>query len=318
MLKRAVKVVVLVGAMLLMTGTPVLAIANPDSGPFILQVDAYQNLDVTGDTLFLVKINIPYASPPSEPSSSAFIGRVLLAGETVAETTPYAYYNSGYGYSTFAIYASSDITWEAAYTIDLTGSPTLSWAGNVPEVATTTINWHASASSALSRNLLATEVLGWASSLSAYWSVALLSITAGGNVLSSYGVAYFTNVIPYLKDLCPSVLPTGQTTISYTGKTFQGTGTAAVVSNWPFDFSGISEWMGLPNENLLHMILVAALIVFMCVMLKLDTKMSMTAAFAILVLLVIPGFLSPIVAAATIFVAVLGMSLVFILGKPIT
>lgn len=319
-IKRALKVIAaLVLAVLFLTpSVPVYAIANPDSGPFILQVDAYQNLDTEGDTLFLVRINIPYVDVPDEPSSTAFIGRLLLAGDEVQSTTPYAYHNSGYNYNTFALYASSDITWEGAYTISLSGSPTLEWVGDVPEVSTTIIDWHASSSSALSQSMLVSNVLDWASSLSAYWIVALLSVTgSGGSVLSSYGVQYFTNVIPYLNLLCPSVLPTGQTAATYEDQDFQAAGSEAVTSEWPFDFSGISDWIGLPDASLLHTILMAGLIVFICVTLKLDSRLSIAAAFAAVVLAVIPGFLDPMVAAATIFVAVLGLGLVFILGKSI-
>ena len=304
---------------LVCTPIPAYAIDNPTSGPFIVQVDAYQNLDTVGDALFVVRINIPYGETvPDEPSSEAFIGRLVLAGESIAETTPYAYYNSGYSYNTFALYISSGVTWEAAYTVDLSGSPTLEWTGDVPYVSTTTINWHTSSSAALSQILLANNILDWASYLTAHWSVALLAVTAGGSVLSSYGVTYFTNVIPHLAAVCPTVLPASQTAVTYDDQDFLNTGATAVVNEWPFDFSGISDWMGLPDENLLHIILAAAMIVFMCITLKLDSKMSIIAAFALIILLAIPGFLNPIVAAATIFVAVLGVSLVFILGKPIT
>jgi len=303
---------------LVSTSAPVYAIDNPDSGPFILQVDAYQNLNTDGDTLFVVRINIPYATAPDEPSSEAFIGRLLLAGETMAETTPYAFHNSGYGYNTFAFYETSGITWEAAYTVNLSGSPTLDWSGDVPSVSVTTVGWHTSSSPALSQNLLASNILDWASSLTGHWSVALLTATAGGSVLSSgYGVQYFTNVIPYLKLLCPSVLPTSQTPVTYEDQDLQGAGSAAVTEQWPFDFSGMSDWMGLPDVNWLHVLITMVLVVFVCVMLKLDAKMSLIASFSIVILVTIPGFLDPIVAAAIIFVAVLGAGLVFILGKPI-
>lgn len=319
-IKRALKVIMalVLAVLLLMPSIPVYAIANPDSGPFILQVDAYQNLDTEGDTLLLVRISIPYGTVPDEPSSVAFIGRLLLAGEEVQSTTPYAYHNSGYNYSTFALYASSGIAWEGAYTVSLSGCPTLDWDDSVPEVSTTTISWRTSASTFLSQSMLASNVLDWASSLSAYWIVALLSTTgSGGSVLSSYGVQYFTNVIPYLNLLCPSVLPTGQTAVAYEDQDFQAAGSTAVMSEWPFDFSGVSDWIGLPDENLLHIILMAGLLAFMCVTLKLDSRLSGAAAFAAIVLAVIPGFLDPIVAAATIFVAILGLALVFILGKSI-
>ncbi len=320
-LKRLIRLtatLVLGSFLLLSTSTSVYAISNPDSGPFIVQVDAYQNLDTIGDVLLLVRINIPYAVAPDEPSSKAFIGRLLLAGETVAETIPYAFYNSGYGYNTFALYASSGITWEAAYTINLSGSPTLEWTGDIPNISTTTIDWHTSSSSALSQSLLASNILDWASSLTSYWSVVLLTTTAGGSVLSSYGVAYFTNVIPYLQTLCPAVLPTRQLAVTYDDQDFQNAEAAAVVNQWPFDFSGIAIWMGLPDANLLHIILAASMIAFLCITLKLDSKMSLVASFALILLLAIPGFLDPMVAAATIFVAVLGLGLVFILGKPTT
>lgn len=314
---RGTIVVALSICLLLSTATPVYAISNPDSGPFILQVDAYQNLRTTGDTLFLVRVNVPYADAPSEPASETFTGRLLLADEVVAETVLYAYYNNGYGYNTFALYSSSGITWEAAYTIELSGSPTLDWSGDVPTVSVATIGWHTSSSTALSQALLSGNILDWASSLTGYWSVALLATTAGGSALSSYGISYFTNVVPYLSSLCPAVLPSSQTAITYEDLDFQSAGAATVPSLWPFDFSGISDWLGLPNAAWLHILIAAALIVLVCMSLKFNPKLSIIASFSLLIVLTIPGFLSPVIAAAAIFVAVLGVGLVFVLGKPI-
>lgn len=143
-MKRLLHIISLTILTALLLAVPALAsvtsdITKPTSGPYITKVYGYQNCLVLGDQLFVAQINIPYSTVPTIPSSSAYLGRLLDgSGAEVVSTPVYSYFNTGYGYNTFAIYldAANAITWNSAvHSMDLSGSPTLNWLDNTATTA---------------------------------------------------------------------------------------------------------------------------------------------------------------------------------------
>jgi hypothetical protein len=208
---------------LLLLASPALAIADPDTGPNILAVDAYQYCLEPGDMLFIVEYQISYAVLPTETIAEAFIGRVLDGGVEVpgGHTSPYAYYNKGYDTAIFAIYFSSGTapTWSGVESVGIIGNPTIGWGGVVPSSYTSTISWHTSATNALTQILVGSKVLGYASSLGNLWSLTLSqTTTAGTSVLTSYGQQYFTTAVPFLPQIAPNIYPASIIAPTYTDK----------------------------------------------------------------------------------------------------
>jgi len=198
--------------LLLSLASPVLAIANPDSGPTIEQVDVYRHCLESDDMLVVVQYFVDYTVNPAETINQAFLGRLIAAdGVTVlANVAPYSYYDKGYDHGVYAVYLGAVEAaghWGTACTISFEGNPTLAWPGDPPKVTTPTLNWHATTTSQATELLLGSNVLTIANTLSDYWGIAwaLVTETVEGTKLSSFGDQYFTNAIPYLREMVPNI-----------------------------------------------------------------------------------------------------------------
>jgi len=319
---RRLLVLPLVLLALIVLAAPVYAINSPDSGPFITRVDAYRHYLESDDLLVVARYNVPYATPPTEIITQAYLGRLMNGSTVLASVLPYSYYNKGYGYGGFSMYldaASATGLWEAALTIELRGSPTLSWTPSVPSVVTSSINWRSTASATATQALMYSHLIAYAEDLSDYWSIALTSSTAAGTVLSTYGETYFTNVVPNLRTAVPSLFSAGVTTPTYEDIEWQKTQSEAIKGTWPFDWGGMSQYFGLPSSDEVFRTLIGFVIVFAIsalIMAKTNrTDFAMLAGFGLLIVLAVPGWISPIIVAGFAFLAVLGAALVFIAGK---
>ena len=187
--------------------TPAFAIANPDT----LQIDAvyvYRNLKEYGDQLYLIEYYCHYASIPTETVTTAFAVNLYdIDGVTVlGADSPYAYYRKGYdiGYASiyFTAAQASSLTWGAAYTVKMEGvippfvvSPS-STAKTIDYWSTNTSPWEG-------HKELAARIIYSAYILNSSWSITsaqyLTQETTAGTKLSTYGEAYFTNVIANAK-----------------------------------------------------------------------------------------------------------------------
>ena len=187
--------------------TPAFAIANPDT----LQVDAvyaYHNLTEYGDQLYLIEYYNHYATIPTETVSQAFVVNLYaINGTTILKSTiPYAYYRKGYdrGYASIYFTAAQAVvlTWGAAYTVKMLGTvPPFAIA---PSSAAKTIDyWSTFTSPWDCHKELAARIIYSAYILNTSWNIAttqsLTSETTAGTKLSTYGEAYFGNVIVDLK-----------------------------------------------------------------------------------------------------------------------
>lgn len=197
----------LVFGLLVLAASPAYAIEDPTSISLTTPIQVYHNLLETGDTLFIVKYNVvyPVEGNPDEKISEAYLGILLdESDEQVGATSPYAFWNEGYGYGIFSLYFSSgEVTWEEDYKIQLVGNPGLSWDGDPPIVIATSLNWNSTNSG------LGNYVLTLADELEVAWDINLVETTSSGIKLSStYGEAYFTTAIPNLRLVAPEVFAT--------------------------------------------------------------------------------------------------------------
>jgi len=303
-----------------------LGIAAPDSGPFLTRVDIYRHCLETDDMLVVVRYNIPYdVGPPdtipTETVTQAFIGRFMNGSTELARVSPYSYYRRGYSYGAFSMYldAASAPDWEGDYTVKLEGSPTLEWDPSTPSVSTGSMYWRATTSTSTTQALLYAHLIAYANELSDYWSIALTSTTSGGEVLSSYGEVYFVSVVAELGTMCSRLFAAGVTTPQYTDVDWQRSQSEATKAAWPFDWGGMSEYFGLPSNDEVFRTLVGFVIVFcLCAMIMARTSrpdFAMLAGYGLIIVLAVPGWMSPVIVAGFTFLSVLGAALVFILGK---
>ena len=307
---------------------PAQAISVPDSGPYILQVDMYRHLLEDDDLLVHIHYNWPYnvGPPDTAPSEtvaqSAFV-RLLDGTTELSRNTVYSYYRRGWGYGSASIYlsaASAVGLWSDNLTVELQGSPTLSWTGNgIPQVSTTTLNWYASTSQSAARLTAYSHIISWASTLGDYWNVTLVQTYAGADKLSSYGETYFTNAIPNLRLMVPVLFSAYMETPQYTDVEWTETGANVTAGAWPFDFGGLSKYFGMPSsDSALRSLLAFVIIAIVCgVMVSRGIPVPHTtlAGFGLLIALAVPGFISLVLVGGVVFALVLLTGMVFLLRR---
>lgn len=309
-------------AAMLISTTPVFAIDPPDSGPFIIQVDAYHHLLEDDDLLIHGRYNWPYASTPEETITQSVFSRLLDDGVEIARSSIYAYYDDGWGYGSFAMYlnaADAAGLWDTELTVALQGSPTLDWGGDPPSVSTTVISWRNTSGTATTQALMYAHFVSWATTLGDYWSVALTGQYAGETKLSSYGEAYFTNVVEGLRTMCPQLFSSTLEVPGYEDIEYPTTGADEMDDNWPFDFGGISEWFGMPStDEVLRTLLGFVIIFIICsVMVSrgIPASYALFAGFALLFVLAVPGIISMVIVGGLVFVVVILSGMVFLLRR---
>ena len=203
---------------LCLPATAVLAIALPTPKSMNPPVQAYQGVRVPGDVLFVGKYTIYYASLPSESTQDAYLIRVLNStGVPVASRYPRPYHTKGYGDGGYGIYVESGIIWNGAYTVQLIGNPTLAWDGTIPQIDITAITWNSSTLG------LPAYILNMAQELETAWGTGYdLVETLSGSVklTAAQGISYFTSIIPYLWEICPTVFPVGVLNVEYERKPY--------------------------------------------------------------------------------------------------
>lgn len=300
-----------------------LAISVPDEGPYIIKVEAYRHLLEADDLLLHVRYNWPYAAAPSETITQAVFARLLDGTTELAYCSPYSYYNRGWGYGSLSMYLTASEAsglWEDALTVEMRGSPTLDWTGGSNYVvSTSTILWRATTTSEATQALMYSHFISWADTLGDYWSVALVTQYAEGNKFSEYGEAYFTNVVPGLRVMVPQLFSGAVETPTYQDIDYSIAGSTAMRSNWPFDFGGISSWLGLPESDEVFRTLVAFVVIFIIGMVMVrqgvPTAAALFACFALLFVLAVPGLVSIVLVGGVVFVVVLLTGVVFLLRR---
>ena len=218
-----IKVLVIFAVILLgvVTGGRVFAIADPTTIS-IEDVRAYDGVLSSGDLLLVVEYDLVYASTPTETIDQAYLGRFKRAGTEYASVEPYAYNDRGYGRGVFSLYwtkaqkEADSIEFSnpnaEVYEITFQGKVGV-FPGTAPSTTTGTIDWQETTDTATE---LFSHVRSLANSLQqdAGWSdnIPLISTTADIIQLSAKGEDYFTNAIPSLGSMIPSIFSSGLST----------------------------------------------------------------------------------------------------------
>jgi len=233
---------------MVVTVSPVLAIADPDVPPQVNAVYVYEDLLESGDIGVLVEYYLEYAVPPTETVTEAYLVTFVdTDGTTQLKTVaPYAFVDSGYGIGLAWIYFTAaevatysiDDANEALYRVWLTGNPTVpsGWTGDPPRTIVGVDDWVATGDGD-PNVLLALRVLSYADTLELEWLLDMVEATSLGNKLTTVGESYFENVITNLRTMAPaafssSILEPDLEDIDYT-TLFGATATGAIVVGTP-------------------------------------------------------------------------------------
>lgn len=241
--------------------TPCLAIDEPAS----LSVDgvwAYMNCKENGDQLYLISYSINYTSLPAESVSQAYLVRLMNGAIELRAVAPYAYHDNGYGSGVAAMYFSADDapTWEGAYTMKLMGNPGLSWNASVPSDSYTPFDVWQNNPLAVSKIVVAGRIVELANQLETDWGIDMVNISeTGQQVLTTYGLAYFVNVVPYLFDVAPSVYAPGESMPSgviqpeippENPRTDYADTFDTLITGGLFDVTPMADWMGVTRGQM--------------------------------------------------------------------
>lgn len=208
MKKKILRISIILLAVLLLA-SPVYAIDPPDDIA-INATYAFQHCLEENDQLYIVDFTVDDSPAPTETINEAYLVRLLDTGDAEIRVIAPTYVagfpdNSGYSRQITAIYfsASEAPTWNQAYTMEVTGNPTLSWTGSIPSVSSSIDSWSASASISQTQWELSIRVLTIASFLGVAWSEDLVEVTADGTRLTTAGQTYFTSAISNLQTMAP-------------------------------------------------------------------------------------------------------------------
>ena len=198
-----------------------LAIIDPDTPPQIIAVYVYDDLLEDGDAGVLIDYFIDYTisgNPPTgETANEAYLGIFVdTDGATqLKAVAPYAYDDLGYGRGLIWIYFSAaevtsysiDRANIALYEVWLSGNPTLAWAGDPPKTTAGIDYWQPLDTN--TATLFGLRILGFAQTLGTAWAEVLQTETPLGSRLTANGEDYFTNTIPFLRTIAPSIFSSG-------------------------------------------------------------------------------------------------------------
>lgn len=259
MKKRRIFIALLVAILwLVLSVSPVLAIANPDSITMHTW-KVFENIFETDDMLFVVSYDVAYASEPSEDVSDAFLFQIKN-GATLLAQRPLNYYQ----YNVISIYLdatqAASLTWGTAYDVVITGNPAL--FGTITEgtnMVTRTLSgsdWIEGTESQ-SRELLRVHCLNLAEDLEDDWGggITLVVETGDGTYLDEDGRIVFLAAIPSLDSAIPNLFQYSIGTIDIEKETATGAydtelsmtnkaGTAIATA-----FSGIGDYIGVTGQT---------------------------------------------------------------------
>lgn len=169
------------------------------------EITVFENTREENDQCWMIKYFVDFDTLPDETVADLFLFRLLDTDDSeIASTTAYPYYSRGYelGIVSFYFEAADAPTWESGLTVQFTGNPLVDWTGGPPVVETSSITWHTGESADM-QQLAAAHIITLASDLEAAWDVEMITSTSGVTILSDTGLAYFLNVISYLRGIAP-------------------------------------------------------------------------------------------------------------------
>ena len=218
---------------------PVSATALPDSAPTVQSMYVYRNLLETGDRLYLIYANIPYAVPPSTPEPDTFIWNLIDVTPTVlGATVGYNFNNSGYGYNLYSMYfpAADGLIWGAGYTARLRGNPAAFAVPPVYNYAFPASAYTVLTAQADNQAALSSTILALCHDLDERWGLtpaaSLLMETDVGSALSVNGEAFIRGAIPGAQALAPGAFYTSISDVTATDRTWSDNYTTTLGGQW--------------------------------------------------------------------------------------
>ena len=184
--------------------------------------------------------------------------------------------------------------------------------------SSTIFAWRSSTSIIATQAMLYNDTISWADTLGAYWNTALTTTAGNSKVLSTYGQTYFSDVITNLSQMCPGLFMTNISNPVYVQKTANTAAATKVTSTWPFDWSGISQWLGFTGTDAAFRGLVAVVLIFFASTM-IATKVpgaGIGVGWAAMIVLAAIGWITPVLCAGILFMMTLLFGVVFMLGKP--
>lgn len=250
---KIVRVIVLAVLVALIPASVVLAaISSPDTIQ-INQVNVYRNCIETNDQLYLIVYTLEYTTAPSDDISDTFLCRLLdTDGVTqLRAVAPYPYNNDGYDYGVISIYFDSTDapTWNQAYTVELTGNPSLDWGGDPSSTKTTSFaSWYDDTTITSTQIQLAARLRYLANKIGNDWGLDLIDTSTGK--LEDAGESYFGNVIENLRLMCPDLYSEVVSPIEVEERTYANTQGATyearLIGTW-LDMTGFAADWGLTH-----------------------------------------------------------------------
>jgi len=192
---------------LLIFAVPVAASVEQPTTLEIQEISAYENTREDGDQLYLVQYYI--AENSTYNANQLFIFRLFDEDDNeLTHTTPFPYYNQGYGMGVVGFYVDTDDApdWASGVYVKIQGNPLIDWAGGTaPSTTMAIIDWN-TGDQADMQAAASGKILNLASELTIYWGTAMTTVTQGVTVLTDYGANYFIQVVPYISEVAPYVL----------------------------------------------------------------------------------------------------------------
>lgn len=212
--KKLILAIVSGAVMAILPGGVCFAIDNPDSTPTIIDIYAWRNVLATGDQLYIAVENTPYATTPTDYMyQDAFTWRFFNGALELAQTTGYAFDESGYGYNVIGFYfdASDAPVWSGNYTVRLSGNPSV-----FADPPAYNFDIPAGAYSSLTdtddvKEDIAATIINIADDFYTYWNLnsetTLVDENETATVLSLQGQTFFRGAIYGIQGMAPDAFP---------------------------------------------------------------------------------------------------------------
>ena len=310
--------------LILLMPMPVFAadLAEPSSVS-LYSIEIFNGLLKAGDFTAIVPYNIPFATQPSININSTFIFSILSADGTTQLGSVLAYprYNGGYGKGIVSFYIESGMVWETSYIFRVQENPVYYSAPKSWDFSIGTAEY--SPDTDQSEGLRA-KILDIGSELSLEWSVDLLtSGDSSQTVLSTYGELYFLNAVPGLQNMCPTLFSIQIQSPDYTKRSWSYSLSNALRTKYAGTFvddfmTGYAGLFNMDKNNAMDVlsIIIFAMVIALAVW---KFKASMLSAFIdgydVLLLLMLMGAFSMIIAGIFAFFSVLLGGVILLLNK---
>ena len=204
MIKRLL-VPVLVAILLLLVNPASVAALEPQPDTLSIQgIVAYQNANESGDQLYIITYEI--VGNYTQNADQLFLFRIREGTDELDTTTPFPFYEGGYGLGVVSFYfePGDTPTWEGDISVEIVGNPLVDWDGVVPSTSLDFITWNTGTTAEV-QELIGARILYLATILGQDWGVELVTTVQGITSLTSAGASYFQVVVPFALEMVPTI-----------------------------------------------------------------------------------------------------------------